>query len=55
MIETILVSFFGERGQKNNKTAKRNVKSKDWPPIGYNGWVYDKVCFDELSNYYQTL
>ncbi len=29
MIETILVSFFGERWQKNNKTAKRNVKSKD--------------------------
>ena len=29
MIETILVSFFGERGQKNNKNAKRNVKSKD--------------------------
>ncbi len=29
MIETILVSFFEERGQKNNKTAKRNVKSKD--------------------------
>ncbi len=29
MIETILVSFFGERGQKNKKTAKRNVKSKD--------------------------
>lgn len=29
MIETILVSFFGERGQKNKKTTKRNVKSKD--------------------------
>lgn len=29
MIETILVSFFGERGQKNKKTANRNVKSKD--------------------------
>lgn len=29
MVETILVSYFGERGQKNNKTAKRNVKSKD--------------------------
>lgn len=29
MIETILVSYFEERGQKNNKTAKRNVKSKD--------------------------
>lgn len=29
MIETILVSFFGERWQKNNKTANRNVKSKD--------------------------
>jgi len=29
MIETILVSFFGERGQKNKKTATRNVKSKD--------------------------
>jgi len=29
MIETILVSFFEERGKKNNKTAKRNVKSKD--------------------------
>lgn len=29
MIETILVSFFGERGQKNKKTVKRNVKSKD--------------------------
>ena len=20
-----------------------------------NGWVYEKVCLDELSNYYQTL
>lgn len=29
MIETILVSFFGERGQKNKKTANRNVKSKN--------------------------
>lgn len=29
MIETILVLFFGERGQKNKKTANRNVKSKD--------------------------
>lgn len=29
MIETILVSFFGERGQKNKKIANRNVKSKD--------------------------
>lgn len=29
MIETILVSYFEERGQKNNKTAKRKVKSKD--------------------------
>ena len=29
MIETILVSFFVERGKKNKKTAKRNVKSKD--------------------------
>lgn len=29
MVETILVSFFEERGQKNKKTAKRNVKSKD--------------------------
>lgn len=29
MIETILVSFFDERGQKNKKTANRNVKSKD--------------------------
>lgn len=29
MIETILVSFFEERGQKNKKTANRNVKSKD--------------------------
>jgi len=29
MIETILVSFFEERGKKKNKTAKRNVKSKD--------------------------
>jgi hypothetical protein len=29
MIETILVSFFGEREQKNKKNAKRNVKSKD--------------------------
>lgn len=29
MIETILVSFFGERGQKNKKTANQNVKSKD--------------------------
>lgn len=28
MIETILVSFFGERWQKNKKTANRNVKSK---------------------------
>jgi hypothetical protein len=29
MIETILVSFFGERGEKNKKTANLNVKSKD--------------------------
>lgn len=29
MIETIIVSFFDERGQKNKKTANRNVKSKD--------------------------
>jgi len=29
MIETILVSYFEERGQKNNKTSKRNAKSKD--------------------------
>ena len=29
MIETILVSFFGERGQKNKKTANLKVKSKD--------------------------
>lgn len=29
MIETILVSFFAERGQKYKKTANRNVKSKD--------------------------
>ena len=44
MIETILVSFFGERGQKNNKTAKRNVKSKDWTPIGYNAKVVNAVA-----------
>jgi len=29
MVETILLSFFEELGQNNNKTAKRNVKSKD--------------------------
>lgn len=28
MIEHILISFFGERGQKNKKTAKRNVNTK---------------------------
>ncbi len=28
MVETILVSFFEERGQKNKKTANRNVKPK---------------------------
>lgn len=28
-IETLLISHLKERGQKNKKTAKRNVKSKD--------------------------
>ena len=28
-IETLFVTHLKERGQKNNKTAKRNVKSKD--------------------------
>ncbi len=23
--------------------------------IAYNGWVYEKVCLDELSNYAQML
>ena len=23
--------------------------------ISYNGWVYEKVCLDEISNYHQTL
>jgi len=31
MIETILVSFFGERGQKNKKTASTKVNSKREP------------------------
>jgi len=35
MVETILVEYFEERGQKNNKTAKRNVA------LAYNGWVYE--------------
>lgn len=28
-IETLLISHLKERGQKNKKTANRNVKSKD--------------------------
>jgi hypothetical protein len=28
-IETLFIAHLKERGQKNNKTAKRNVKSKD--------------------------
>jgi len=28
-IETLFITHLKERGQKNNKTAKRNVKSKD--------------------------
>lgn len=28
MVETILVSYFGERGQKNKKTASTKVNSK---------------------------
>lgn len=28
MVETILVSYFGERGQKNKKTAPTKVNSK---------------------------
>jgi len=40
-IETLFITHLKERGQKNNKTAKRNVKSKDWTPIGYNGRGYE--------------
>ena len=28
-IETLFITHLKERGRKNNKTAKRNVKSKD--------------------------
>ncbi len=28
-IETLFITHLKERGQKNNKTANRNVKSKD--------------------------
>ncbi len=35
-------------GFKNKKTHKIF-------DIEYNGWVYEKVCIDELSNYHQTL
>jgi hypothetical protein len=26
-----------------------------FPKMAHNGWVYEKVCLDELSNYHRTL
>ena len=33
----------------------KDIKTHKIFDIEYNGWVYEKVCLDELSNYAQML
>ena len=38
--------WVGKKIKQNNVTMKLNMKHKR--SIVYNGWVYEKVCLDEL-------
>ena len=56
------LSFYSEKQQeiKNHivgqeifkKFFSQNLNMKHKSSIGYNGWVYEKVCFQNLSNYH---
>ena len=47
-----LVQVFQKKTKKDLRTIIKNQNKNN---ITYNGWVYDKVCLDELLNQHRTL